>query len=126
MPAQNVFEWTVEWHSPYTQPPDGKARILLRVRGERRVGNPEDIEQCWKANEGYSVYIRHVPPPVKRLGKEQLAKLRRGRLERRMREKYPLFAEEFIQAELKKKPGYYAGEVDEGREALLREAEIIA
>lgn len=47
--------------------------------------------------------------------------IRRQRLERRIRKKYPLFADQFIRDELAKKPDYYAGITDPDLKAARSE-----
>jgi hypothetical protein len=53
--------------------------------------------------------------PVQKLRKELRAKIRRRELERRAA-KLPLLAEALIAEEIKKRPRYYAGEIEEEKE----------
>jgi hypothetical protein len=59
----------------------------------------------------------------RQLSQEGLASQRLKRLERRMRRKYPLLAEQFIAEAMAAKPAYYAGLTDapleEARQRLL-------
>lgn len=114
------FYYVIQWHSPYTQPPDGKPRVIFEWfetaehRSERMMSGDYHLPRAvLEVNEpGYGLWVDtiEVPHPPRR--QEQLASIRRRRMERRMREKYPLFAEEFIQQELARKPDYYAGVTD--------------
>jgi hypothetical protein len=56
------------------------------------------------------VTVAYVSPPGRRLSREQLAALRRQRLERREMAKHPLFADLFVAESLAQKAGYYEGE----------------
>ena len=50
--------------------------------------------------------------PVQQLSQERLANVRRKRLERRARQKYPLLADQIISEELARNPDYYNGITD--------------
>jgi hypothetical protein len=60
---------------------------------------------------------------TRQLSQERLASQRLKRLERRMRRKYPLLAEQFIAEAMAAKPAYYAGvthaPLEEARQRLL-------
>jgi hypothetical protein len=60
---------------------------------------------------------------TRQLSQESLAQQRLGRLSRRMRRKYPLWAEQFIAEAIAAKPQFYAGVTDapleEARQNLL-------
>ena len=121
--------WRVEWGNPYTDPPEGE-RILIEVY--RPVGHaechrcPEEIRAIKSQvgfGSGYFVTWRGIKNPPKPRSKETLASIRRKRLERRMRNKFPLLADEFIEDKLRSNPDYYAGETDPKLEAT-RQATI--
>jgi hypothetical protein len=106
--------FSYEWGNPYTQPPEG-----LRVLAEIFVpGHCSQVPAELRAlnvtlGGGYSLTITHIGEPPKRLGQAALASVRRKRLERRVRAKAPMFADQFIAQELEKKPEYYNGITDE-------------
>lgn len=58
---------------------------------------------------GYTVFWSPVMKPPKQLPESTLKSIRRKRLKRRVENKYPLFADEFIQEELENKTEYYEG-----------------
>ncbi len=116
------WRYSVEWGNPYTNPPEGQPRVLVEWfettahREQRRLagdGNiPQQVAEAHVPGSGYMVCVSTIAPPPRQKEKEQLATLRRKRLEKRMTEKHPLFAEQFIQEELQKRGWYYDGEED--------------
>lgn len=108
--------WTVEWGNPYKDPPDG---VFLLAKSFQPVGSefwskhPPEIDAAYPGfGKGYCVTWRCVSSLPKRLSKEKLKNVRRKRLERRIKNKYPLFADEMIKEEMKKKKNYYDGITD--------------
>lgn len=61
---------------------------------------------------GYTVYWSPIMKPTNQLPESTLKSIRRKRLKRRVENKYPLFADEFIQEELENKTEYYEGKTD--------------
>lgn len=135
------FLHRLEWYSPYTNPPDGEERVLAEVF---MAANEEGCRQCPREIEdlylelrrrkngstGYSHTIRALSAPVKSRDPEFLARIRVNRMEKRMRERFPLFAEEYIREELRKNGAYYEGitdpAIEEAREAAeLEHAELL-
>jgi hypothetical protein len=122
--------YTIEWANPYTQPPDGAPRVLAEMFVPNKPGQgnrtPAEIEAFpLSMGGGYSVFSRHVSPPPRELSIQSLAKVRRKRLARRVNAKVPMFAEHFTQAEINRKPGYYAGitdpDIEQRRTARIEE-----
>lgn len=100
--------WQLKWSNPHTNPPDGMPRVLaeeITERGEeprnlykmRALGDPYGIHWLGDAN----------PKPIRRLPEETKQRMRRKTLERRTRERTPLFAEEVIAERLATDPDYY-------------------
>lgn len=135
------FLHRLEWYSPYTNPPDGEERVLAEVfmavtmEGCRQC--PKEIEDLYlelrrkkNGSTGYSHTIRALTAPVKSRDPEILARIRVNRMEKRMRERFPLFAEEYIREELRRKRAYYEGitdpAIEEAREAAeMEHAELL-
>jgi len=127
------FRYTIQWHSPHTEPPDGQPRVKAEMfetteqrrereaRGERTP--PEWFRELHKIGDGYCIGVQHISPPPRQLPRETLASVRRKRLRRRIEKKYPLFAEQMIAEEMAKKPAYYDGITDPhlqaGKDAAL-------
>lgn len=118
------FLYRLEWSNPYTQPPDGRPRILAEMfvptTGSSRT--PEELIAMHQLGSGYSITSRAVaPPPVERTP-EQKVSTRRKLLATRMSQRYPLLAEEFVTAAIDEKPDYYLdgrSAHDESRTALI-------
>jgi len=117
--------WSIEWGNPYTRLQSTFGPILAEYyvpldhpgAGARK---PEIFDRL-VIPPGYSIYIRALTTPIHGLSQNELAKLRRQKLEKRINATYPLFADQFIAAELAKNPNYYAGlsEYDVQREKLF-------
>lgn len=131
------YKYSVEWHSPYTQPPDGQPRVIAEMfesieqRKERmdkgETSTPETINELHRIGDGYCVVSQAVSTPIKQMNKDSLAIVRQKRLKRRIQNKYPMFAGEFIQQEIANKPDYYLGEtrhdLEEGYKQAIDEEE---
>lgn len=103
----------VRWYSPYTQPPDGKPRILWAAS----IPWPFDgdyleiipFSKCGVKKEGkYSVVLQNGDlKPMRSHSAESKSRQRIGNLKRRISKKAPLFADHFMDQEISKKPEYY-------------------
>jgi hypothetical protein len=62
-----------------------------------------------------------IHPPTREMSQAARASIRRKRMEKRMQKKYPLFAKDFIRAELERRPQYFSGEGDPAVEQLRQE-----
>ena len=130
--ATKGFRYTIEWYTPYSDPPDELPRIKAEMfetveqRSERqRRGEPSvptSFSSLHVIGDHYCITIQAINPPPIMLNKTALASVRKKRAERRINKKYPLFADQFLSAEMNTKPDYYAGET---REDLLAAHERI-
>ena len=104
--------WRIEWHTPYTNPPDGQPREIYRRYV--KIGSPDfnhvpsDVLEKWVPGE-WSIYWSAICEPLRSMSREGKAAIRRKNLRRRMEKKYPLFAEKFIQEEMEARPKYFDG-----------------
>lgn len=104
--------WRIEWHDPYSEPPDGQPREIYRKYV--KYGSPDynqcppDILEKWVAGK-WSICWSAIREPMKSMSTEGKASIRKRNLRKRMEKKYPLFAEEFIQEEMKARPKYFMG-----------------
>ncbi len=71
---------------------------------------------------GYAVTHIWISRPIKPYKQETLASIRKKRIERRIKKKYPLFAEQFIASGLERKPDYYNGVTDQEIEQMRSSA----
>lgn len=106
------FIYSVQWGNPNTNPPNGQPRVLGQkiVSVPEKCGAPpcpEEIRKLHVLGSGYAVYCDAVQKPIKHWSNERLFAYRRKRLEKRVRKKYPLFAEQMIADALQAKPDYY-------------------
>lgn len=112
-----VIGWIylVKWLNPY-QRPEGKPQYLggAYVQSERPGQGcpppPPHIAALHTPGDGYSIGMAAVEPEPKRWTPERKFAYRRKRMEARVRKKAPLFADEFIRAELARKPEYFGQE----------------
>lgn len=108
--------WYVEWSNPYTEPPDGMPRRLaewkvIDWRHAQDRAAPDDLSALALAVPGYALCWSMIDRPKRRRwSKERKARERKRRLRKRMEDKYPMFAEEFIEQELEERPAYFAAE----------------
>ena len=122
MQRDTGYVWHIQWPNPYTSPPNDMPRIVAEMfvpapeDGGGAGSPPREIAE-YPRPRGYSVTVAHVSPPARRLSREQLAALRRRRLEQRERATHPLFADLFVAESLAQKAGYYEGE-DERQDRL--------
>ena len=110
------FLHRLEWSNPYTNPPDGVRvvkEIFIPIDDESCRQMPREIEEMLVIGSGYCHTIRAITPFPRERSREALASLRQKRLRRRVEEKYPLYADQFIEEELRKKADYYDGLKDE-------------
>lgn len=113
--------YSLEWHSPYTDPPDGRPRVLATHEVEDYAASdhrcPEWLDKMHWANPGYSIYVltRWVNKPDRSWSKERKAQRRRLNLRKRIEKRWPMFAEMMIAEEMARYPSYYAGEEYNGR-----------
>ena len=106
------------WANPRTEPPHGQHRIKMAILCDNPHPIPAEIQErmqeddC-KPGSGWSVGWECIEQrPIKRWSPEARARVRQGNLRRRMEKKYPLFAEDFIAAEMASRPQYFAGDYD--------------
>jgi hypothetical protein len=112
-----TYTQQVAWASPYTQPPDGQPRVLISRTVTQTSGMPlhPDVQAVADSvgfGKGWGTWVGIDPATETRreLSPEAKGSVRRKKLARAAEEKAPLFAQELIQIEMKKNPGYYAGE----------------
>lgn len=108
------FVHKIEWSNPYTNPPGNAPRVLAEVFTLESKA-PEGFDNHRTLGGGYSLTICSVSIPTNRqLSQDALKSVRRKRLQRRIENKVPMFAEHFIEQEISKKPEYYNGITDPG------------
>ncbi|WP_299085137.1 hypothetical protein [uncultured Ruegeria sp.] len=72
------------------------------------TGTAEEVERYWIPGE---VCIGWYPnyEPIRRLSQEGLASARKKRLRRKLEKKFPLFADQFEEAEHRARPQFFDG-----------------
>lgn len=105
-----LFRFRLFWGNPYTQPPNGMPRIVKAVLSDNSRTYPEELKQLLADPEfgpgtGWAVGCERIDQrPVRRWSQAAKARVRQGNLRKK---KFPLFAEDFIAAELAARPEYY-------------------
>jgi hypothetical protein len=99
--------YSIEWHG-YNRPENFPPILAEMFIIGHSSNPPSDIANFpHSLGGGYSLTQRHVPPPHVSMKPEILARIRKQRLERRIRAKTPMFAAQFIAEEIEKKSDYY-------------------
>lgn len=112
--------WTLQWSNPYTDPPKGQKRVIAEKFVKYGDSFYNQIPPEFEADKtpGYSVYWSAVMKPSKQLPEKSLKSIRRKRLQSRVEKKYPLFADQFLEDEIKNKPDYFEGKSDPEAQAV--------
>lgn len=114
--SQLIWTYTIRWGNPYTRPPEGQADVLETsgpLASSAFGGSPacppglhDRMQQL--LGSGYGLFLSYMNPvPRRQLSLETKQRIRRQRLERRLRAKVPLFADQLIADELARRPEYF-------------------
>lgn len=104
----SLWRYSLRWSLPH-QPCPGPREL---ASAEVPAGSPcpPSVQSLWKAGAGYAICIDFPPSaPIRRWSDERKAAARRRNLERRIRNKAPLFADELIAREMAARPAYFEG-----------------
>lgn len=105
-----MVRWSIRWAHPMTAPPGGAPRVKVAILVPRGTKCPPEILDQKVPGDGWSLCWELVSQkPVRRWSQEARAKVRQRNLRQRMEKKFPLFAEDFIAAEIASRPDYFAG-----------------
>lgn len=98
-------------HGAGSLPPNGMPRVLKAVLCDKPHPVPQEIHDAWLEmgpGSGWSVGWESIDQkPIKRWSPEAKSRVRKANLRRRLERKYPLFAEDFIAAEIAARREYY-------------------
>lgn len=108
-----LFIQRIEWGNPYTSPPDGRPRVRAEI-ATCDPRTPEALRALKTPGDGWSITSRYCALPAREMTPEAKASMRRKRLEKRMNDKYPLLADQFVAEKIAAQPGYYLDGVSEG------------
>ncbi|MDT8856448.1 hypothetical protein RNZ50_15750 [Paracoccaceae bacterium Fryx2] len=102
------------WGNPCTSPPDGQPRIIKTALADTTRGIPEEIREIIDANPDYAPGTGWTigwecieQRPIRRWSRAAKARVRQANLRRRIEKKFPLFAADFIAAEIAARPAYF-------------------
>lgn len=102
---------TLAWRKGPLPPPEGMPRVLKAVLCDLPHPVPKEIDDAWREmgpGSGWSIGWEMIEQrPVKRWSPEAKARVRQGNLRKRIERKFPLFADQFVAAELAARPEYY-------------------
>ena len=105
-----MVRWSIRWGNPRTQPPCGSARVKAAILVPRGTACPAELLAQTVPGDGWALCWELVSQrPIRRWSQEARARVRQNNLRRRMEKKYPLFATDFIAAEIAARPDYFAG-----------------
>ena len=128
MTDKSYQRWRIYWTHPIQQPPNNLPVVLAE-----HVIETEAKQGAVQSPELNALYEQHKPPtgfamgwgkytqPPKTQEQEKVAKNRVLRMQKKIRDKYPLFADELIERELTEKKDYYAGIMDEKQKKFRAE-----
>jgi hypothetical protein len=119
------YSWSVFWGNPYSQPPDGQPRYLMknvvlpnskRWSGSNRPPCIDLVVDRFRSQGiyGWSIGLEYhdtagaVQP--RRWSESSKQKCRRTKLKNRLLKTVPLFADELYQQELINRPDYFGKE----------------
>ena len=115
-----IFLYQIRWRNPYTV--GDKQKVLAEMATYGRTVPPEIRE--YPAPAGYGIFITPMDQPSGRqLSQETLARVRKGRAEKKIAKRWPLFAGEFMEQEIESKGDYYEGVTDPKLEQAKQEQE---
>jgi hypothetical protein len=114
--------WIIEvsWGNPYTAPPDAAERVLWSCALPSDEDYRAFLAQRGPAvvpGAGWAIKVGVSRPPASRWSDEAKSRVRRANLRRRLDNAVPLFAELFYTEELERRPDYFAGRSEPGRES---------
>jgi len=104
------------WGNPYTVPPHGHQRILKTALSDDTRTIPDEISELissdpeYAPGSGWTIGWECIEQrPIRRWSQSAKARVRQLNLRRRLEKRFPLFAADFIAAEMAARPSYYEG-----------------
>ena len=105
----DMVRWSIRWGHPRTDPPGGGARVKAAILVPRGQSCPAELLEQKVPGDGWALCWELVSQkPIRRWSPEAKARVRQQNLRRRIEKKFPLFAEDFIAAELAARPDYFS------------------
>jgi len=106
------FLFRLSWFNNYTDPPDGRPRVIAEIfiptkPGQGAPNTPNELKGLTKLGDGYGISVTALSAPQKEWTIERKIKNRNRLLRSRIERKYPMFADQFVEAEIKRKPEYF-------------------
>lgn len=110
------YLFAVRWMYPANRvekAPGGVHVKAIYFSRERMSDAPEILQALHVPGDHYCISHSFPSAPTRPMSPEARASMRRKRLERRAKAKYPLFADQIVAEELARKTSYYNGVTDE-------------
>ncbi|HMG49922.1 MAG TPA: theronine dehydrogenase [Inquilinus sp.] len=105
----DLWRFSARWANPHTMPPG--ERILGSIEVPAGTPCPPWLSDLCTPGCGYAVCADFLSArPIRRWSAEAKAGARRRNLRRRLQRKVPPSADIFAEAEIARRPGYFAGE----------------
>jgi len=128
MGNKSYQRWQIYWTRPIQQPPNNLPDVLaehvIETDAKRGAVQSPELNALYEKHKpptGYAMGWGKYTQPPKTQEQEKVAKNRVLRMQNKIREKYPLFADELIERELAEKKDYYAGIMDERQKQFRAE-----
>ena len=114
-----LWHHAIRWGNPYTDPPGELPRIIAEVATDNTMSPQEliDIQKKHQIDPGYTMTTAPIAEPPRTMSRDTRSKIRRQRMESRIKSSYPMFADQLIAQDLDDRSEYFDGENDPEREA---------
>lgn len=101
----------VQWANPHKAPPEGAPRVLWACTVLDRAYEAEIMTHApsYQLGSGYGLTFTAILRSPRRFSPERKARIRTRNLRDRLARDVPLFAEEYYERELARRPAYFSG-----------------
>ena len=102
------YEYSIRWGSPYTDPPDG-IRCMAEEHTDVNVCPPgiQELKETLGYGSGWFICFSWTRKEGTKWSLEAKQRVRRSRLRKRIEKKWPMFADQFFQEIIERKPDHY-------------------
>ena len=103
------YEYSIRWGNPYTNPPDDQPRCLLEEWTDVNVCPPaiQELKERLGYGSDWVICFSWAIKEGTKWSLEAKQRVRRSRLRKRLEKKWPMFADQFFQEVIQRKPDHY-------------------